>query len=405
VGVELSVNTDGTGGTGGPVPGRDAWTRLATLWHLLFAGTLALPTAITLLFGRLPAADAAAVGALAAAFALWHWLLVARRPLPDGPEWPGIVYWAGALLLAGSLAGYSDAYTILLYGLYPLAFVILDWWGLVALVALTGVVSWRLGAWAEGPDAAIDIAATALLALVVAVVVRAVAVQSEQRRQALEQLAATRAELAESARRTGVLEERQRLARELHDTVAQGLTSIVTHLEAAEQAVPGDPELVRSHLDTARRAARNGLGELRRTVQALRPDLLHGASLEQALRRTAEQWAREHGVPAEVRVTGDAVALHPDTETALLRVAQEALTNTARHAGATRAVLSLSYLGDTVTLDVDDDGAGFAGTPAPRPDGGFGLIAMRERIAGVGGRLDVESAPGEGTTVAATVPA
>ncbi|WP_214402984.1 sensor histidine kinase [Pseudonocardia lacus] len=398
MGVELSANAVE------PVVGRDAWDRLTALWHLLFAGTLALPTVITVVFAGLAPPDRLLVGGLAVALAVWHALLLTRAPLGAPPGIAVLVYWPGAVALTAALAGYGESYTILLYGLYPLAFITLGWWGMVPLLALTALVTWRTGAWADGPGAVIDVVATALLATVIAVVVNAVARQSDQRREALEALARTRAELADTARRAGVLEERQRLARELHDTVAQGLTSIVTHLEAADQAVSEQPELARTHLDTARRAARNGLGELRSTVQALRPDLLHGASLDQALRRTARQWADEHGVPAEVRVTGERVALHPDVETALLRVAQEALSNTARHAGATRAVLTLSYLGDTVTLDVDDDGRGFAGPPPTRPDGGFGLIGMRERIAALGGRLDVESAPGEGTTVAAAVP-
>ncbi|MCO1657321.1 sensor histidine kinase [Pseudonocardia humida] len=399
MGVELSANADE------PVAGRDAWGRLAGLWHLLLAGTLALPTAITLLFGPLDVADRLVVAGLVVVFGVWHWALLGRAPLGEESTGTAVVYWVGTVALVGALAGYGDSYTILLYGLFPLGFITLNWWGMVPLVVLTALIGWRSGGWAAGPAAAISVAATALLAAVIAVVVGAVARQSEERRAALELLAATRAQLAASARRTGGLEERQRLARELHDTVAQGLASIVTHLEAADQAVSDRPDLVRSHLDIARRAARGGLDELRRTVQALRPDLLHGAPLPEALRRSAEQWSGEHAVPVEVRVTGEPTALHTDTETALLRVAQEALTNTARHAGASRVVLSLSYLGDTVTLDVDDDGIGFAGTPAPRPDGGFGLIGMRERVAAVGGHLAVESAPGEGTTVAASVPA
>ena len=97
--------------------------------------------------------------------------------------------------------------------------------------------------------------------------------------------------------------------------------------------------------------------------------------------------------------------LQPESELALLRAAQESLTNIARHAGASRAVVSLSFLGDTVTLDVDDDGAGFDGIPRPRSDGGFGLLGMRERIEAAGGELTVESHRGEGTTIAVSVPA
>jgi signal transduction histidine kinase len=110
-------------------------------------------------------------------------------------------------------------------------------------------------------------------------------------------------------------------------------------------------------------------------------------------------------VPAELRTTGRSCALRPDVETALLRTAQEALANVARHARASRVVVSLSYLDDVVTLDVDDDGVGFDGTPRPRPDGGFGLVGIGERIAAVGGELSIEAASGRGTTLAVSVPA
>ena len=105
-----------------------------------------------------------------------------------------------------------------------------------------------------------------------------------------------------------------------------------------------------------------------------------------------------------VRTSGAPLPLHPDVETALLRTTEEALANVARHAEATRATITLSYLGDAVTLDVDDDGVGFAAVPGPRQDSGFGLPGLKERLAAVGGWLEVESTPGEGTTVVAQVP-
>ena len=373
---------------------------------MLFVGALVIPTVIALLTEELPVGERAAVVALALGLVLWHWVLVVRRP--EWSERTGLMvgYWLGTSAFATALAGFSGAYSILLYGLYPMAFMTLHFWGVVPVAVVTTLIFWRFGAFDDGAgDATVSVLGSTALSLLVAVVFFTVARESEMRREALDALAATRAELAETSRRAGVLEERQRLARELHDTVAQGFTSIVTHLEAADQALDAESPTTHLHLDTARQTARDGLTEVRRTVAALRPDLLEGASLGQALERTARRWSAEHGLAAELRTTGDPVALHPDTETALLRTAQEALTNVARHAGATRAVVTLSYLGDTVTLDVDDDGAGFAAEPAPRAEGGFGLPGMRERIAAVGGRLDVESAPGEGTTVAATVPA
>lgn len=401
MGVELS----GSGAADGPVAGRDAWDRLSPLWHWFAAATVVLPTVLALAPGDLPTGDAVTAVALVAALAVWHWFLLVRDPTWLERRVPAVAYWIGTTAAVAVLTGISDVYTIALYGLFPLAFQTLVWWGTVPVAALAAVSFERTGAFAAGWGAVLSLLASTGLALLIAVVVHRVAVQSEERREALELLAATRAELAGTARRAGVLEERQRLARELHDTVAQGFTSIVTQLEAAEQALDDGTDAARPHVATAKRTARDGLTEVRRTVAALRPDLLERASLDQALDRAARRWTAEYGVPAEVRVTGIPVALHPDTETALLRTAQEALTNVARHADAGRVVVSLSYLGDTVTLDVDDDGIGFRAPAATGVDGGFGLPGMRERIVAVGGRLDVESTPGEGTTVAATVPA
>ena len=239
--------------------------------------------------------------------------------------------------------------------------------------------------------------------------------QNEERRQALARLetalvenAGLHAQLLTQAREAGVLDERQRVAREIHDTIAQGLTGIITQLEAADQARdrPADRD---RHLANARRLARESLGEARRSVAAGMPAELEAGTLPEALSDVARGWSDLHGVPVEVTVTGEVIALHPEIEVALLRIGQEALSNVARHAGATRAWLTLSYIGDVVTLDVRDDGVGFS-VPEPGGSGsadgsGFGLSGMRRRVARVAGSLAIESEPGSGTAVSARVPA
>ncbi len=209
-----------------------------------------------------------------------------------------------------------------------------------------------------------------------------------------------------AGRRAGVLEERQRLAHEIHDTLAQGFTSIVTNLEAAEGALKRDHSALRRHLDQALAVARESLSEARRLVWALRPEPLEDASLPEALRRLAERWSSSSGVPAEVFVTGEPRSLPADSEVTLLRVAQEALANVRKHARAGRVAITLSYIGDRVVLDVRDDGVGFDPSSLPPGTGGsgFGLRSMRERVGRAGGTLSVESAPGEGTALSAEVP-
>jgi signal transduction histidine kinase len=212
--------------------------------------------------------------------------------------------------------------------------------------------------------------------------------------------AALHARLIEQAKAAGVVEERQRLAGEIHDTLAQGLTAIVAQLEAAEQA-RHRPEEWSRHLTQARSLARSGLTEARRSVRALRPEQLENATLAEAIGELASGWSQQSGVAAELETAGRPTRAPADTEAALFRTAQEALTNVARHASAAKVRLTLTYLDDTLLLDVADDGVGFD----PAGDtGGYGLVGMRHRLAGVGGTLTVESTPGYGTTLNASVP-
>jgi len=224
-------------------------------------------------------------------------------------------------------------------------------------------------------------------------------------------------QLLTQAREAGMLDERQRMAREIHDTLAQGLTGIITQLQAAEQASQ-DPAGWRRHVTAATSLARESLGEARRSVHALRPQPLETARLSDALADVAGRWSALHGIEAQVTTTGSARPLQPDAELALLRTAQEALANVAKHARASRVGLTLSYMDHEVALDVRDDGQGFdpaqdgdrgvngtADSRGAAGSGGFGLIAMRQRIEGLKGTLQVESYPGGGTAVSACVPA
>jgi signal transduction histidine kinase len=211
-------------------------------------------------------------------------------------------------------------------------------------------------------------------------------------------------QLLTQAREAGVLDERQRMAREIHDTLAQGLTGIITQLQAAGQARPGADRERR--MEAAIRLARASLSEARRSVHALRPEPLEAARLGEALADVAGQWSALHGVPARVTTTGDLRSLPPEVEVALLRTAQEALANVAKHANATRVGLTLSFMDSEVALDVRDDGAGFdpALPRAPGDGTGFGLTAMRQRIEGLSGTLEIEAEPDGGTAISACVP-
>ncbi len=216
--------------------------------------------------------------------------------------------------------------------------------------------------------------------------------------------------LIDQAQQAGVSSERQRLSHEIHDTLAQGFTSIVMNLEAAEGMLPSGLSSVQQYLDQARSIARDSLAEARRLMWALRPESLERSSLADALTRLTERWSEESGVAASTTVAGTPHSLTPEIEVTLLRVAQEALTNCRKYAQASRVVMTLSYMNNLVTLNVQDDGVGFDPTrlsskePSARSTGGFGLKGMRERVEQLRGTLLVESEPGEGTTLMIAIP-
>jgi signal transduction histidine kinase len=209
--------------------------------------------------------------------------------------------------------------------------------------------------------------------------------------------------VAEQRRQAAVLEERNRLAREIHDTLAQGLTGIVVQLEAAEDALADAPADTRAHMAGARQLARASLAEARRSVRALRPQALTDSDLPTALPRLVEQVTAQTPLRAQVQVHGTPAPLPSEVENALLRISQEALINTVKHAQARTVQLALTFDTAAVRLRVTDDGQGFDPQQAATREG-FGLVSMRERAERVGGRFTLTSRPPHGTTVMVVVP-
>jgi signal transduction histidine kinase len=220
-------------------------------------------------------------------------------------------------------------------------------------------------------------------------------------------LESAQAELAEAERKAGILSERQRLAHEIHDTLAQGFISIVIHLEAAEQALAAaEIQTADKHLAQARNTARESLEQARRVVADLQPEPLAQASLPEAITHVVEKWHERCGVTAVTTITGQTQPLPSNIEVTLLRAVQEALANIHKHARASDVQVTLSYMEDVVILDIQDNGVGLNGETAV-PDerrGGFGLTAMRERVAQLDGSVLIESEPNEGTTLVVSIP-
>jgi two-component system sensor histidine kinase UhpB len=198
-------------------------------------------------------------------------------------------------------------------------------------------------------------------------------------------------------------EERQRLARELHDEAAQSLTSLLVHLRLLERAY--EPEQAQQQVQKLRELTAQALDDVRRVALDLRPTILDDLGLGAALEWRVDEFTQASGVPATIRIEGLERRLARDIELAFYRVGQETLTNIARHARARQVSVSLRGENGTLRLEIVDDGVGFNPATLPaRASRGLGLLGMRERMAMINGSLAIESAPGRGAHLLASAP-
>ena len=357
--------------------------------------------------------------AVVGAAAVW-WVVVTARVRPDASTWWRLTAFAVHTALAGFLVWISLPYGIFAYTGFLFAYGLGSRWRAAGFVATALVVSAALaGGYPSGnaeQTATYLVVAGVLVALVAnsaSITSRALEQNQERGRMISELAEANRrleasmaenaelhAQLVAQAREAGIVEERQRLAGEIHDTLAQGLTGIIAQLEAAEHT-RHHPDTWPRHVTQARALARANLTEARRSVRALRPEQLEEASLAEAIGTLARSWSQGSTIATDLETTGTVVRAGPDTEAAVDRAAQEALSHVAKHAQATKVQITLTYLGDTLLLDVADDGTGFDASAATD---GYGLVGMRQRLSRVGGTLTVESSPGSGTILNASVP-
>lgn len=348
-----------------------------------------------------------ATGAAVLAGALVLGLAYATRGLLRGRTWWPTVWVTGMVVLWGALTAVAPSFA---WCAVPVAFAVLQVlpfaWAVGCVVAMTVLLTTAWQRITEGFDP-VQVAGPIGVGLVTVLAYRALDLETRARQAVLDQLVEAQDELAQEQHRTGALAERTRLSREIHDSVGQGLSSINLLLQAAEQSWTAQPATARDHVHTAAATARDGLDEVRRVVRDLAPAELtddpSGTALADALERAAAESAL--GLDVAIRVHGDPVPVPPDVAAALVRTARGALANVREHAAAGRVALTLTYQPDEVVLDVRDDGRGFDPVlVGPSGARGRGLAGIRERAAGLGGRTDVESAPGEGTTVSVRFP-
>ncbi|MFK0287518.1 sensor histidine kinase [Streptomyces sp. NPDC090499] len=376
-------------------------------WHVLI-GAVAVPLAIAI------AADISvplgqrllALGTLAVIVA-WY-ALVSRQVMEDGNERWAMVYFAALAVAFPLLLAIAPLSGTLMFALSPQLFVMVTRWRirLPLLLVLYTELAWAM--LARGGVSRYTLAmagVTILVPMIVTILVGAyltgIREQNRKRAVLIEELTTTRTALARAGHEAGVHAERERLAAEIHDTLAQGFTSVLMLAQAARTNLLRDPTAADGQLDILEKTARENLAEARSLIAALAPVDLTGRGLPDALDRLAARHTRDTGTRVEVSVLGGRPGAPTGTDIALLRTAQEALANIGKHTDATTVRIELRHARDLMTLAVTDDGQGF--DPAT-VRGGYGLSGIRARATGLGGTCTVLSAPGQGTTVRVEVP-
>ncbi|MFF4507330.1 sensor histidine kinase [Streptomyces sp. NPDC001401] len=380
-----------------------AWDRTIRLWDAYFA----VAWAATLAFVLNAAHPGFTVRAAAAALLvpLVPWYGVVGRPLlqEDPPDQGRAVrYLAGAIALFLPSAVLVGETRLMAFALIPQCFMTLHMrWSLVAVtvINLVPVGGWALLWRPSGEDLFANVlfsAVTLVFSLVIGGWIIRIIEQSMERADLIAELDASRHEISRLSTAHGALTERERMAREIHDTLAQGFTSLLMLIQAVEAELDDDLPQARRHLALMDETARQNLAEARALVAGAAPADLDGTSLPDALRRLA---ARHEAV---LDVIGPVRPLPAGPEVVALRSCQEALANARKHAGSSATVgIALTYAPDKLTVSVRDDGCGFdPGTPCD----GYGLAGLRARAGEVGGIARVDSTPGDGTTVTVSLP-
>ncbi len=396
-----------------PLPGTSSgeldemWRRQLVWWHVFFAVLLAT-TAGVLVAEKADHLGWSLLGValIAAAYLVWG-----RRGIGDDEGTSGIRYVAVAwLALVGLMAidGSGTAW-VLTFGLFPQTWAMLrrNHAAVVvvaAVLAIGGVRLWQ--APRTGDDVlgiAISTLITLTLSLVMGLFIHKIIGEADARARTIDELRRTQAQLAAAERAQGVAGERERMSREIHDTLAQGFTSLVTLARATEAALDrGDLEVVRERIRLIEQTAADNLSEARLIVAEMTPGHLQSRTLSEALGRLVDAVAAESGMRGRLVVEGEPTVLPANSEVVLLRTAQEGLANVRRHARAGSFEVRLTYAADEpVSLEVVDDGVGF--TP-DTPGRGYGLDGATARAGEVGGRFEVHSSPGSGTRLRMEVP-
>ncbi|MFM9694991.1 sensor histidine kinase [Streptomyces europaeiscabiei] len=376
-------------------------------WHVL-VGAVAIPLAVAIAADVTVALGQRMLALITLAVIVAWYALVAPRAMENRDERWGALYFAALAVAFPLLLAIAPIGGALLFALCPQLFVMVARWRVRlpllsilyaelawAMLARTGISRYTLAM------VGVSVLVPMTVTILAGAYLTGIREQNRKRAELIEELTRTRAALEHAGHEAGVHAERERLAAEIHDTLAQGFTSVLMLAQAARTTLFRDATAADGQLDILEKTARENLAEARSLIAALAPVDLTGRGLADALDRLAARHTRDTGTHVEVSIVGERSGAPTGTDIALLRTAQEALTNVGKHADATKVRIELRHYHGLVALAVTDDGQGFA--PAVIR-GGYGLLGIRTRASSLGGTCTVQSAPGQGTTVRVELP-
>ena len=387
---------------------RNFWTHARRLWSLFFYAIVAIIVAATFIGSGTRGdkiASLVCLGLLVLAYTF-----VGRHAAGTGrPAWAN-AYLVALVVLTVAQVGFDNLGAVLLFVSYSQIWFFAEkrWQGVLWTALLSVGVAVRFGVLTARADAdplpvVGELAVALVFSIALGLWVTRIAEQSEERAELVRRLEAAQDELAATHHAAGVVAERERMAQEIHDTLAQGFTSVVMLAQTtAAELDRGHEDAARGRVEQIEQVARQNLAEARALVAAFGPADLQDATLGEALSRLAERFGSQTGVRVSLAAGTQQAAsgLSREVQVVLLRSAQEAMANVRRHAGATHVTLGLARADGAVRLEVADDGRGFG----PEAVEGQGLRGMRERARAGGGDLAVESTRGAGTRLTLTAP-
>lgn len=352
------------------------------------------------------------VGITVVAMAAWFWFFGQWTIIQS--DLHAVVYLLGNLIGITICIRIWDSSALLLFGVYWFGFAYLyTMYAIIYAFMLTLSTQWAFGT--IGSNLGFNMDTLGAIGLMIVLLgfsammaryIEAFQIEAERNRALVAELRLAQQSLVEREREAGIEQERRRMAGEIHDTIAQQFTSVITNLRAANELEGTDASITREHMMHAFSAAQQGLSDSRAMLSTMQPDVLLGRSLTDVMHSIVDEWSANSTVNGQFETDGPPGQLNRTQESLLVRALQESLRNIDKHARASEVTARLTWLEDEVLMDISDNGIGFEPSTINAGINGYqmGLATMQLRVESLGGTFALESASGEGTSITVAFP-